>query len=449
MNERLRIEDWFERHNLTLDLAGLSQAGIDENSIFLGGQNKQVVKPHDNFNYAEVGNIVFKWGDQKALDVITILLEHDDSPDARYIGFNANTIVGDRLWTLAMQPRNWDPDLAYSSDLNYVVIPYEIRQAASDIERIQTGSSPKPQMISKLERRWFLWEMSKSLDQSALDPIEQPVAIKTDKTPDYINFINELVRVSNLDKLSNERLFRFATHFGHWALETFGVSERSSENFRLIPYSEGFNGEELPGSIKHLVAQVHKNTIVYQTENVISMNTEHICIEEDPEIPDWEHIKDLPTFTQQIDYIKAHPKVLAGLKESEVEVLPQVRLCFEPIYYGRSKWGLEFLVSNNGVQLAVFGESGTTRNAMSCAIELLSNPGRLARTFIDLTVLAVKHRSLDYVAQDTMPAAVDITLINRLSGLEPIPLIVNKDFQFSPTSHVKNLLISSVRKPAE
>lgn len=158
------VEQWFERRNLVLDLANLSQEQLKEGSIFLGGSDKEIVKPEDKFEYQNVGLVVFNWGDEKAKDVFANMLEHDDNPAPEaLLPFSATTKIGNYVWTLAIQDRRFAPAKDYVPG-SYKVLSFIEPEPEKFMEEFLDGPAPRPKLLSKVASRWMLFEFGRSIE---------------------------------------------------------------------------------------------------------------------------------------------------------------------------------------------------------------------------------------------------------------------------------------------
>lgn len=158
-------KEWFEHRHLTLDLADLSDEDRKTGSIFLGGSASRFVKPADEFEYRDVGTIVFNWGDPQAEAIVAVMLEHYDNPDEQlFFPFNASTVIDNNLWTLEVHNKSFNPLTAYPDKRFYKEIPFDETGAAILKEHL-SAYSVRPQLIGKVGQRWMLFEMGMDLDQ--------------------------------------------------------------------------------------------------------------------------------------------------------------------------------------------------------------------------------------------------------------------------------------------
>ena len=160
-----KVEAWFERRRLTLDLAGLDEFQRRSGSIFLGGSAAEFVNPDDKFNYNQVNTIVFRWGDPRAEEVFALMLEHDDTPGAGFFPFSASTLVGDQLWMVVVQAQEFDPTTAYRSCRDYVALPFDQEAGLAKLEEYLGQPIPRPELLGKVGTRWVAFELGTDLNQ--------------------------------------------------------------------------------------------------------------------------------------------------------------------------------------------------------------------------------------------------------------------------------------------
>lgn len=135
--------------------------------MFLGGALAQYVSPQDQFEYSQVKEVVFRWGDPEAEDVFAMLLEHDDNPDENiFTSFRATTMINSELWTLVVQPKHFDPTEAYRSPEDYVELPYDAELGKEVFEKYLSTIPTSRQLIGKVGQRWVLFEMGISIEGS-------------------------------------------------------------------------------------------------------------------------------------------------------------------------------------------------------------------------------------------------------------------------------------------
>ena len=155
-----KVEDWFGRRRLTLDLAGLSSERRSDASIFLGGSAAEFVGPSDKFEYSDIALVVFKWGDPVMLDIMPQMLEHNDNPQEDFLfPFSLSTVIDRRLWALAVQDRRFMPALAYASDDYYIEMPYDTERGREQLQDYELSIPTHKQLIGQVGPRWVLFEM--------------------------------------------------------------------------------------------------------------------------------------------------------------------------------------------------------------------------------------------------------------------------------------------------
>lgn len=144
-----KVNEFFHRSRLTLDLAGLTDEERQAGSIFLGGGAAEFVDSVENFQYDRIGTVVFRWGDEKAEDTFAALLEHIEPPNDPILPFKTSVVIGTKIWILALQAKDFLPDKAYTSTEEYVEIPFDPEEAEAVItEAIASGKAR--QLIGKV-----------------------------------------------------------------------------------------------------------------------------------------------------------------------------------------------------------------------------------------------------------------------------------------------------------
>lgn len=145
------------RDHLVLDLIGLTDEEKAEGAILLGGNAAKFVGIGDQFEYSQVGTVVFEWGDPKAEDIFAVLIEHNDESEEIFFPFCASTVIGDHIWMLAIQSKKFDPHLAYSSDDQYVVLPFG-KAMDPVLQDYLNRPTPRPELLGMVGQRWVAFE---------------------------------------------------------------------------------------------------------------------------------------------------------------------------------------------------------------------------------------------------------------------------------------------------
>lgn len=142
-----------------MDIAGLNQAERAEGSFLLGGSAAEFIVPGDRFEYNQIHTVLFKWGDPKAEALFSVMLEHDDTPDRNLFPFSAAAVIGNQLWSLAVQSREFEPHLAYASDNQYIVLPFDEHEGLLALYDFLTKVTPRPELLGKVGPRWVAFEL--------------------------------------------------------------------------------------------------------------------------------------------------------------------------------------------------------------------------------------------------------------------------------------------------
>src|SRR5687767_14456517 len=99
---------------LTLDTVGLTEAQREHCAMFLGGSEARFVTTGEGYEYGEVDILVFRWGDERATDLFAALYEHH-APGEQEFPFSPSTVIGNQLWSLALQLPDFDPKRNFPS----------------------------------------------------------------------------------------------------------------------------------------------------------------------------------------------------------------------------------------------------------------------------------------------------------------------------------------------
>lgn len=148
------VEAWYERRCLTLDMVGFTEDERVEGSALLGGTGARFVASDEVFNLSEVASVVFEWGDQKAEDVFAALLEHDDAPGEMFFPFTPTAVIGDMLWMLTLQDRDFSPERNFQYPDQYFVLPFERGVGETLLIEYLARPTPRPELIAKIGTRW-------------------------------------------------------------------------------------------------------------------------------------------------------------------------------------------------------------------------------------------------------------------------------------------------------
>lgn len=160
-----QIDEYLERRKFVLDIAGLSPEERKKGSILLGGSEARFVIQKGEVGYDQVKGVVFRWGDTEAEDMFAILLEHDDSPSETMFPFSPSTVIGDEVWGLALQDRNFELPTAYRTNEDYFfVLPFDEKDGFEELQRYLSLPVPRPQLIGKVGTRWVLFELGMKIN---------------------------------------------------------------------------------------------------------------------------------------------------------------------------------------------------------------------------------------------------------------------------------------------
>ncbi len=442
MTEQFESQEWFNRRSITLDLYGLSDEERAEGSVLLGGSGAEIVWLGDNFNYKDVTNVVFEWGDPKAEQVFATMLKHNNPPNEIFLQFTASTIIYDDIWSLVIQDNDFNPKTAFHRPENYFVLPTEKETGNAVLKHFLRLPTPRPELISKIGPRWVVFELGTNLRNEDIadqyEPAESMVSQKEYSSAEVIDFLENIISQRDFDKLNDDDNRSFTTHIAHWVLETFGHKRGNSNEYVLYPDSENtIPGNLLPIRIQPLITHEWRDEVFLSNKNTVQLETKHEYIEDDPVLPDWDYIKTLSTYNAMLEYVRDHPEILCGVKLTKTHVLPQVRLRFSPDPFV-SDWGLEYLISKLGIGVAPFGKESKTWKATNYVIEQHDDLLDMAKTTCELAVLAARYAK--NWGNEPFAAESLAKLIRRLRGEESIPLCA-AEHQTKPANSILNLLI--------
>lgn len=280
-----------------------------------------------------------------------------------------------------------------------------------------SGEKPKTEMVTADEAIAFM--------EAQLRIMQQPFVFgQTEQSADF-----------------EQKYAHYATNLGHWALEAFAQQDMDGK-YHLFPaasFSKGFNHEELPDDLRHIVMTESYGQVYVGNNNSLRMRSTYMPIEYDPVIPKWAEIERLRTYQQQLDAIMNDPEVLNGLVPSQFLLQPIVELEFRPDSY--FKWGLQYKAHSLGVQVIPYGDYGHTEVPFQYAAERRDKPVETTRTFAELIVLAVRYGRI----RNQIPSSMLLTLEQRLFGAETIP-VQDVRIHPKPGNSMKNLLIEEAIK---
>lgn len=239
---------------------------------------------------------------------------------------------------------------------------------------------------------------------------------------DVINYVR--AKIDEWDFDDESRMYEtrmFTLNIIHWLLESLGDRDNTG-NFLLYTGMGAFTNELLPPSLRHLLARVWQGELFITDHGEVTITTDHVHFKDTPKERSLidEYREQGLNFFEMVDHLKAHPELISRLRKPKETVMPQISLLFQTASFG---WGLEFLINQNGIQVAPFGPPKSTWIPTSYALEQ-KNDGQLARTVCDLAVLGARHTwTHEYMARRPNPETQLLALDRRLSREDEIPLI--------------------------
>jgi hypothetical protein len=429
------VESWFERRFATLDMAGLTDAERKSGSIFLGGSAKQFVVPGDDFEYGQVREVVFNWGDPKAEDTFALMLEHDDRPGDTeaegydLIPFSAATRLRDELWSLVIQRKSFNPDKDYEDPSHYIQIPFEAEAGYRSLREALDGPRPTPQIIGKVGIAWVLFEMGMNIGEN--DPAHQEmldISLENREAPinELLDDAEKIIDAHDFEHSSKEENNRFATHMVFWLLESFAQHDDDGE-YLLYPHHEGdgFKGKKLPTAMKSLVLHQWQGKPFYSDGNEVKMESDfQFETIQEAHLPiDTEGM----TMQQIVDYFNEHPEEAALIQQQIMGYIPQIKLTLQPKEH--NGWDLEFTVNPMDISILPLIDSrdgSSVMNIPSYIREAMTHPAELARSVCELALLAARYT--DHVRSGKIPMEKLLILQDRLAGKVPLPLIKGRSY---------------------
>ena len=427
------IEDWFERRNLTLDLAGLTERERAEGSMYLGGSAAKFVAPGEDFTYSQIGEIAFNWGDPVAEAVFEDMLAHDDRPDAiknEGFPFAASTRVGNKLWGLAVQRGDFDPAKDYEDASHFIEIPYDAVAGYQRLHDAMEGPFPTPQLIGKVGLAWVQFEGGVTIGEPGFREDEISHAEELDgviEIDELLSDIEQIIANYDFEHSSDTHNNLFATHIIFWLLETFGQHDDEGQ-YQLYPNSEheGFDGQSLPAAIKPLVLHEWRDEAFYSDKNEVIIETDYqFRVIENASLPiDTEGM----TMAEITEYFLQHPEEVVGIRPELIGYMPQLKITYRP--NSHNGWELEYKVNEVGVTAFSWKKSDTgssIKNVPAYLKGTLARPSELARSVTELALLATRHTN--HVSSGLAPLASLVRLHSRLAGEEQLPLIKGREYE--------------------
>jgi hypothetical protein len=385
---------WFQRRQVVVDMVGLSAYEvIDEPNLACGPQSRMVT-PGERYDLNEVGKVIFNWGDPAAVNLFSVLLEHDDSPKEASFPFDTATLIGDVVWLISLQPKEFDPHVAQKRDEDKIILPYDAAKAEEIMANYESMPGFRPPIYGYIASRWVLFELpfyTRDIDRdNYITEYKHSHSRAEYDVLEVINIATDIIDAWDFENETVEDSKRFVTIMGQWLVEMLGELQ-SDGNYAIAPsLIDLIDGEELPMDMQHLVAQTLSDTITFSNTNNVRLETGADYVKTKPEIPGWEVIQGLPSFNQQLDYILRHEDVLMGLNGSRYETTPEIRILFSPRKY-TAEWGLEFTVSSQRVEVVPYGQPGETWRATEFVIDNGKNSRKMLRVVSELIILGAKN----------------------------------------------------------
>jgi hypothetical protein len=396
--------------------------------------------PGDAFEWQNVSTVVFEWGDPKAESLFAVMLEHADPPSELYLPFNASTVIEDGLWDLTILDKVFNPTEVYAQPTDYFILPLDKGTAKQALKYYFSLPAPHPELLSRVGQRWVCFGIGTSIKNNQVieefEPAESMFEKSSYTSEEVIDYLEHLIDQRDFETESVADLNLFATNITHWVLENFGHTKGRSDEYVLYPSSTEIPGNLLPVPLQPLITHTWKDEVFMNNTSSVQLETKHLYVEEDPFVPNWEHIQEFRSFQQQLNYLRDHPELICGIRLTQVGVFPQVKLRYVHESYA-PRWGLQYLINSEAISVAPFGHEGETWAATEYVIDQQYKPRQLAKTICELSVLAARYGE---VWSDVMPVNKLISLVRRLRGEESIPLCT-VEHQTKPANSMINHLI--------
>jgi len=237
----------------------------------------------------------------------------------------------------------------------------------------------------------------------------------------------------------------FSFNLSHWLLETYGQQDNKGR-WSMSSDIDGFDGEELPTDLQHLVTNIWKNELLLMGGNTLNVISQSVVYEHDPVIPKWEEVEQLPTFDEQLKRMRTDPEIRENIQPTRLEVLPEVSLALNTRWSG---WGLEFVTNKFGARVAVYGERGKTWTGLEFVQTHKDDQALLTELACRLALLGAKFVYYRFDRRSSyshrQPKSQIDVLFKRLNGEEKVPIKLG-DYQTKSGNAVKNLLISQLEE---
>lgn len=374
----------------TLDLYGVNEEQWQSGSIMAGGSSAEVVRVEDahdwnSDDWHQVENVVFGWGDPRAEEIFQTLLEHkEDDEDDLVIPFSASVILGDKIWSLAIQHKNYDPELEVSND-EAVILPQRPTEASKKVQELfETEQFPLPRLLSKVGTRYVLLEMGVDFPLTYDGEPERSIYFRRKK--EVLRRLQHSVEARDFSEHEDADNF----HFAHGAAAEIA---REFEYQASLPLgSVEFNAQELPESIRTLAAATYSGETVYSRDTQVRT---YFRGEDEIIPPKWPSVEQFlkkENLLQEVqDALSQNPDLLSDYQPSvrlpDETVIVQIQDTIGP----HNRWGLRFHVSSEGIDLAVYGDRGATESATNFFLTYHDKPRVLCETVTKLALLSAEH----------------------------------------------------------
>lgn len=394
----------FPAKPLTLDLAGLSKEELANGSSFLGGSHVEITTPNDTIDYENVDTVVFRWGDPRAIDAFSQITEHRVVSSEDILPFSASAVIGDQLWHLVAQPKNFTPQNVFASELDYTEVPFTNEEEA--MERM--AESADTPCIGKIGSQYVLFEMAIELNgpEKLIDNKSLEFHNEEFDEQQVINYLDKIITSRDFDEYNESDNYKFTLNMTKIALKLFGrpTIERTELHLFTEIHSDDDNvkGKELPSAFQGFAMQdTYMNKPIFDNEFLISLRDKDEVIPMPPEHLLPQELRDkldsITTAREKRKFLKDNPEALQELASSftKYETLPQVSISLEAPYH--RGWGVEFRINEIGIQTLPFGEKEKTLPATQLALSMYEKDhAEVSKDICELILLCFKYKAPHY-----------------------------------------------------
>lgn len=384
----MRSSEYYRQPEITLDLYDMDEEQWESGSIVAGGSSAEVIKREEVEDWSSVSTVVFGWGDPAADETFQRLLEHKDNDHSIMLPFSAATVLGERIWHLALQDKDYDPTFDIN-ERNAVVLPPQSYEASEIVEKLlEDEKRTTPPMLSKVGSRYVLLEFAVDFPRRYGGEPERSIYFQRKDTV----FKQLRNKVENWHWHEHDD----ADNFG-FTYEVAGKVAREFERQAKLSWgSKEFDASELPVALKTLASWTFRGETIYSSQ----IRTRTHWRGKDEKVPaKWPTMERLTeegrSYPEIIELVQSHPELAADYEPPVIIPDEAIRIRVEdscPASGGcGSSWGIEFFVGPQGIGLNVFGHEDATQGASNFLLTYHDKPRVLCETATILAILTAKH----------------------------------------------------------